>query len=186
MAPIGYLRAGSVFSGLLGAETPPFPEGLPYLFLQPPLSLAHSELDGGWTVVSTSPQAVRRYLAAPPPAAGAPAAEWSARRIPAGLSGAAAFAVLRPRHTLLAAYNTVTALAGAFVPFLEGFIAPYEVDPARLPPGEKFLGGLKDGFLRVDAGPGGLVIHGHRLLSGGLWILLLGLGSIGAYAGASG
>ena len=46
--------------------------------------------------------------------------------------------------------------------------------------GEKFLGALGPSFLRVDTGPEGLAVHGHRILSSNGLLILLGAAGVAA------
>jgi len=181
---ITYLSAGSVFTRLLGMKTPPPPEGLLHALLQPPVSLASTELDGGWTLLSNSPQAIWRHLARGEGSRPLSTVAGVDRRIREDLAGARGFVMFRGGTSFLPIYNSLIEIAASLAP-LELAMEAYGIDLPRLPPGEKFLEYIKDGFLRVDAGPRGITIHGHRVLSSGssgLWALpVLGLVSAVPY-----
>jgi hypothetical protein len=162
---IHLLRAGSVFTRLLGMEPPPPPEGLGLALLDPPISLAWVELEGGWTLLSWAPQPIWRYLSARSSMKPMSGVEAVAARLKSDSSGAQGFWVLRPGRSILPVYNSLaTILEAVGNGPLEEYLKAYSVNLSRLPPGEKFLGSLKDGFLRLELGPRGLVVHGHRLL----------------------
>jgi hypothetical protein len=156
---IAYLRAGSIFTRLLGMKLPTNPDQVPLALLEPPISLAWADLPGGWTVCSTHPTPLLRYLARGKDARPVAGDERVAARFRSDLAGVQVLGFLRAEGSCLAVYNTVVELAGALAPFAEQNLAPLHVDPARLPPGEKFLPGLRDHWVRVTAGSAGLVIH---------------------------
>jgi hypothetical protein len=189
---ISYLRIGSVFTRLAGIPDRPRPQGFAQALLQPPISVASCDLEGGWTVAAPSPQALWRYLSQPRGAPASLAGHWKE------FEEAEGFLILKPSLTLLAAYNTLGTLAGPVGDFFNARHdlkaggdraedSKLELDLALLPPGEKFLGALGEGFVRIDAGPEGLTLHGHRLVSsGGMLLILLLAAAAGARAFVAG
>ncbi len=159
-----------------------------------PSAVAYVDLDGGWTAFSTAPQPLWRYLLR----AGEEKKTVVAGPAPfeADRKGADIFVTFQPRRGLLAGYNTLASVAASFAPYIEkgaamaglDFVGTLDLDLGLLPPAEKFLEHSKEGFLRIDAGPKGLQLHGHRVLSstGDLWILMGAAIGAGAAAAASG
>jgi hypothetical protein len=190
-AKISYLRIGSLFTRLSGEEPAPPPMGLALALLEPPISVARTDLPDGWTVSASSPQAVWRYLARTPGSKDLGSVESVAGMIRSDLAEGDGFTVLRGGRSILPVYNTA-AYWGCILGPLLGKMLEEEVagldldlDLGRLPPGEKFLGGLGDGFLRIEAGTSGLVIHGHRVMesASGWGLFLLGIAGMSAGAG---
>ena len=137
--------------------------------------LARTDLDDGWTAFSSAPQALVRYLHHYHRDAKLPSDLAFHQLVREKLEGARGANVSRDAFGVLAIYNSLVSLADAFAPIL----AMAGIDPARFPPGETFLDGVKPGFIRLDLSPTALHIQGHRGLesSGGV-IVAVGAASV--------
>ena len=143
---------------------------------------AFMDLGDGWTAVAMT-QALRRlstHYSKGPQLTGDPALLKECRE---KLSGAGMSIFLRQGKDLLAAYNTVVALANLLAPYADEFLDPLGVDLALLPPGEEFLGLIRDGSLRMHFRPEGIRFHSHRLFTNTGW--LAGIAAAGIAAGVA-
>jgi hypothetical protein len=147
-------------------------------------AVAHADLPEGWTVVSTSPHAVRRYLehhAGAQKISEEPELSSAAKL---RFSGARCAALFQGERAFLASYNTCLSLARYFSPFL----SQAGVDIARLPPAEAFGDVAKFGYWRVEVGREGITLRAHRALTAVLGktpLILLGGAVLGAKAVAA-
>lgn len=142
--------------------------------------ITRAELEGGWTVVSTLPQAVVRYVDFYAKD-GALSADADLRQLTrAQVKGASFLSVSRGGTSFLSAYNTVLSLSStSFVFSVQPFLQMLGVDFAQLPPAEAFLGDVKPGYLRLAMDPTGFTLHGHRALESSGGALLTGMGALG-------
>ncbi|MBI4586131.1 MAG: hypothetical protein HY717_19140 [Planctomycetes bacterium] len=180
---ITYVRAGSVFTRLLGIdlENLELPQGLLAMLADPAISVAAAPVNDEWSVVSNAPQPILRYLRFHAKGARlAPDFELASRL--KEVQGAALYEVFRPGKLFLTAYNTLVSAAVVYRPLYEAYVGELEVDAFKLPPGEKFMGSLKEGFVAMHISDGGIQLHGHRVFSAYAGVALLGVGIGGASA----
>jgi hypothetical protein len=154
---------------LLGkGETPDLT--LETAFLLP--SIAWAELPGGWTAISTLPQAIARYISHY--SRGKKLAEGSVltEHLRGRMVDASGISVFLSGRHLLWLYNSFLNVGGSFAPLL----AQAGIDLGAVPPAEAFEGQVKPGYSRFRVRPDGLTLSGHRLLSsnGGWAAVFLG------------
>lgn len=129
--------------------------------------IAWVDLPEGWTVVSTLPQALKRYTTHY--ARGKRFSEVSelAALFRKQASGASAVSVFQGGKSILWAYNSLLSVGSAFAPFLNML----GVDLAPLPPAEAFEGTVRPGYMSLRMTPEGFTIRGHRALSSSSTVL---------------
>jgi hypothetical protein len=148
-------------SYLVTVAKTPFPE--------PSFTLAIASIDAEWMVVSTTPQAVGRYLATYSRGPGSAVEDPLATAVRAEAGKGAAWWGFRGGRQFAAAYNTALSLAMAIAPTLEKQLAPLGIDLAHLPPGEELAPAFAhDGFLVFRPAADSLLIHGRAVLSNAL------------------
>lgn len=127
------------------------------------LAIARTDLPGGWTAVSTFPQALlrhRMYYAKGPKLSDDSEMAAFARE---AMRGQSAATVSRGAQSILWMYNSALSLAAQFSPIL----ALVGIDTAQLPPAEFFLDNLRPGYLTLEIAPEGLTLRGHRAFESG-------------------
>jgi prepilin-type processing-associated H-X9-DG protein len=174
---LGSGKAAEALRGsLLGGFEPSPPElqRLALLTIGSGLSVTRADLAGGWTALASLPQAVVRHVEGYATGPKLAADGELAMVLKAQLPGATAVEVHQGDRSFLYAYNTAVTLLVAFAPLL----AVAGVQPAHLPPAERFLGEARAGFLRLEAGPEGFTLRVHR----GLGTSTTALAAVGAGA----
>ncbi|MBI4605621.1 MAG: hypothetical protein HY721_26955, partial [Planctomycetes bacterium] len=147
---------GAIFEGR--GFVPSGPEMLILLAAGTGAYVTRADLPGGWTALSALPQAAVRHLESYSKGPRLPADGELASLLKAQLGGASVVGANQGDRTFLYLYNTAVSLLGAFGPLL----AVVGVNPAHLPPAERFLADARAGFLRLEAGPEGFTLRGHR------------------------
>lgn len=120
-------------------------------------TIAWVDLPGGWTVASTVPQAVVRYLSyygREAPLGGTALGQLLA----AEAKGASAVSVFHSGKTLLWLYNSLLSVANSVGSLLHGV----GIDLGSVPPAEVFLDSIHPGFAGFAATPSGVTLRGHR------------------------
>ena len=126
------------------------------------MAMASAPIDDQWSIAATGPQPIIRYL------------RYYAKRSKIDKDGKVArrflelgdrqfVAAFSPSTFSLAAYNTILNFLPARVQFRHPF--PARLELWRLPPGEKFLGGLTHGTMSLDWDDDGLRARGHGVVS---------------------
>ncbi len=141
-----------------------------------------AEVDATWTVVGSSPFAVRRYLElysrAPPISADAELARLAREEV-RGKVGA----VLRGGGLFVASYNTVVSLANIVQPFLIEQLDAAGVDFRLMPIGETFMRGSRHASLTAAVSPERFDLYGRGGMSGFLTDDLAFVAGAGVIAG---
>jgi hypothetical protein len=161
---------------LAGQWTPALPEILIFAMVGlPAVTLTRADLEGGWTIVSTLPQAVLRYLDGPRRAPLSSDEAFAALVLDRSKDAAAAVVSRGGKH-LLWAYNVAirSLHAGEFF-FLDGGF-----DPVHLPPAERFLAAVRPGSLRLEASSKAVALRGHRGLEATAGLALAGTAALAA------
>lgn len=126
-------------------------------------TLAWADLPDGWTVASTVPQAVVRYLShygrEEPIDNGAPLGKLLIEQA-TDSSGVSTF---QSGTTLLWLYNSLLSVVSSFGSFFHGI----GIDLGSVPPAEVFLDGVRPGFVKFTANPSGITLRGHRAHAAG-------------------
>jgi hypothetical protein len=156
----GLGKGGGLQQLIEGGWEPTLPEGLAILLTRAGGILARADLPGGWTAVSSAPQALVRHLEVYGKGPKLPADGAIARLAGAQARGACVLGVARSGKGLLGIYNTLLPIADALSPFL----ALAGVDPGQLPPAELFDEETRYAWLRLTLARDGFTFRGHRVL----------------------
>ena len=121
-------------------------------------TLAWTELPGGWTVTSTVPQAVVRYLSHYGREESIDNASPLGKLLVEQANNASGVSTFQSGKTLLWLYNSLLSAVSSVGSFLHGI----GIDLGSVPPAEVFLDGIRPGFVKFTANPSGITIRGHR------------------------
>ncbi|MEM7230755.1 MAG: hypothetical protein AAF517_01185 [Planctomycetota bacterium] len=135
--------------------------------LFPYSSIARADLGDGWTLLSSRPQSVVRYLRHYQKGPRLSSDTAFAALVKEKLEGQTLASVGRADRRFLAGYNTVVGV-------LERYATPlvaFGIDPTLFPTGEEFLSKLGPSYMQFKFGPNGISVRALRFGGGPLTLV---------------